>query len=154
MMTYSWYRKQDRVMFLEHINSIDPCIQFKVEETRANGSVPFLDTLVIPEPDRSLTKTVYSKCTHTDKQLQWDNHDNLNAKYSYQYPGTQNQDHLFHPQLLEKEKHIKQALQGCKHPNQALNRAKIKSNKHTNPNQQFQQLQQQPNTKQKQEHIQ
>ena len=67
MMTYSWYRKQDRDRFLEHINSIDPCIQFKVEETRANGSVPFLDTLVIPEPDRSLAKTVYRKHTHTDK---------------------------------------------------------------------------------------
>ena len=42
----------------------------------------FIDTLVIPEPDRTLSTTVYRKHTHTYQYLQWDRHHNLAAKYS------------------------------------------------------------------------
>ena len=34
--------------FLEHINSMDLYIQFTTEETRSDGPMPFLDTLVTP----------------------------------------------------------------------------------------------------------
>ena len=34
--------------FLEHINSIDPHIQFTTEDAKADGSFPFLDTIVMP----------------------------------------------------------------------------------------------------------
>ena len=44
--------------FLEHINSIDQCIQFTEEATRADGSMPFPDTLVIPQPDGSLETAI------------------------------------------------------------------------------------------------
>ena len=37
--------------FLEHINSIDPHIQFTTEDAKADGSIPFLDTVVMPQPD-------------------------------------------------------------------------------------------------------
>ena len=40
--------------FLEYINSIDHCITFTMEETRLYESMPFLDTLVMPESDRTL----------------------------------------------------------------------------------------------------
>ena len=40
--------------FLEHINSIDPHIQFTTEDAKADGSIPFLDTIVMPQPDNSL----------------------------------------------------------------------------------------------------
>ena len=65
--------------FLEHINSIDPANTFTVESIQGNGSIPFLDTLVTPEADNSLSFTVYHKPTHTDQYLQWDNHHNLSA---------------------------------------------------------------------------
>ena len=48
----------DRDRFLVNINSIDPCIQFTVEETRADGSMLLLDTLVISEPERCPTTTM------------------------------------------------------------------------------------------------
>ena len=68
--------------FIEHINSIDQSIQFTVEDSRIDGSMPILDTLVIPQPDGSLNTTVYRKPTHTDLYLQWDSHHTIAAKYS------------------------------------------------------------------------
>ena len=56
--------------FIEHINSIEDRIQFIMEECRSDGSMPFLDTLVIPQPDGGLSTTVYRKPTHTDLYLQ------------------------------------------------------------------------------------
>ena len=54
-------------IFLDHINSIDPVIQFTVEGNQDNGAIPFLDTLVTPHTDHSLSITVYCKPTHTDQ---------------------------------------------------------------------------------------
>ena len=45
--------------FLDHINSIDPAIKFTAEGNQGNGAIPFLDTLVTPEADNSLSITVY-----------------------------------------------------------------------------------------------
>ena len=41
--------------FLEHINSTDPSIKFRVEGTEGNGGIPFLDTLFTSEADNSLS---------------------------------------------------------------------------------------------------
>ena len=75
-MTPGWFNKDHEQEFLEHINSIDPAINFTVEGTQRNGSIPFLDTLVTPEADYSLSFTMYHKPTHTDQYLQWDSHHN------------------------------------------------------------------------------
>ena len=71
--------KQD---FLEHINSDDPAIQFTVENNKEDGAIPFLNTIVKPEADESLSITVNKKPTHTDQYLQWDSHHHLSAKFS------------------------------------------------------------------------
>ena len=55
---------------------------FTVEGTQGNGAIPFLDTLVTPLADRSLSIKVYCKPTHTNQYLQWDSHHSLSAKYS------------------------------------------------------------------------
>ena len=68
--------------FLEHINNIDPHIQFTTEDTKADGSIPFLDTIVMPQPDNSLLTSVYRKPIHTDLYLHWDSHHHLSAKCS------------------------------------------------------------------------
>ena len=68
--------------FLEHINKMDPHIHFTTEDARANESISFLDTLVMPKPDNSLITSVYRKPTHRDLYLQWDSHHNLAAKLS------------------------------------------------------------------------
>ena len=49
--------------FLEHINNIDPLIQFTTEDAKADGSIPFLDTIVMTQPNNSLLTSVYRKPT-------------------------------------------------------------------------------------------
>ena len=44
--------------------------------------MPFLDILIIPNEDGSLSTTVYRMPTHTDLYLQWESHHTLPSKYS------------------------------------------------------------------------
>ena len=60
-------RSSDTDKFLEYINSIDPCLQFAIDDTRGVQFLLFLDSLVMPEPERSLPTAVYRKLTPTDK---------------------------------------------------------------------------------------
>ena len=88
-----------------------------------------VDILITLKEDGSLSTSVFRKATHTDLYLQWDSHHTISSKYSV--AGT-----LYHrakticsdPQLLKKEEdHLCQALQKCKYPTWAINRAKLKS---------------------------
>ena len=56
--------------FLDGINSVDPFIHFTTEDARTDGSIPFLDTIVMPQSDGSLLTSVYRKPTHTEQYLQ------------------------------------------------------------------------------------
>ena len=120
--------KKDK--FLEHINSIDPHIQFTTKDAKADGSIPFLDTIVMPQPDNSLLTSVYRKPTHTDLYLHWDSHHHLSAKFSV----INNLKHKAktvcynHHLLKEEEDHLNKALR-CKYPAWALKRVNIKQNK-------------------------
>ena len=69
--TFTILESSHRRAFLDHINSIDQHIQFTCEEQREDGSLPFLDVLVLPKEDGSLSSTVFRKATHTDLYLQW-----------------------------------------------------------------------------------
>ena len=64
---------------LDQINSIDPAIKFTVEGNHVNGAIPFLDTLVTPLADNSLSFQVYQKPTHTDQYMQWESHHSLSS---------------------------------------------------------------------------
>ena len=114
--------------FLEHINSIDHHIQFTSEDSRPDGSMPFLDMMLTPKEDDRLSTTVYRRPTHRDLYLQWDSHHTIYSKYSM--VGT-----LHHrartvcsnPQLLQqKGDHLSRVLTRCKYPAWAINRFKIK----------------------------
>ena len=59
--TFVIQKEEDKQNFLNHINSVDPTIKFKVENTREDGAIPFLDTQVKPEADNTLSFTVYRK---------------------------------------------------------------------------------------------
>ena len=115
----------------EHLSSLEPNIQLTPETSREDGSIPFFDTLVIPQPDKSLITTVYRKSTHTDLYLQWDGHLNLAAKYSVINTQTQRAKTVCsNPQLLkEEEDYLRQALRRYRYPGWALNYANIKSNR-------------------------
>ena len=79
--TFVILKKDHKEEFLQHINSVDPAIQFTTEEQKEDGSMPFLDILVTPQEDGTLTSKVYRKPTHTDQYLQWDSHHNLACYY-------------------------------------------------------------------------
>ena len=80
--TFFILQQSQKEKFLQHINSVDPSINFTTEEPRQDGSVPFLDTLVTPQEDGTQTTSVYRKPTHTDLYLQWVSHHSLACKYS------------------------------------------------------------------------
>ena len=104
--------------FLEHINSIDPHIQFTSEDSRPDGSMPFLNMLITPTENGRLKTTVYRKPIHTDMYLKWDSHHPISSKHSV--VGT-----LHHrekticssPHMLQKEEeHLSRVLTRCKYP--------------------------------------
>ena len=116
--------------FLQHINSIDKGIQFTAENNKADGSMPFLDTLVISQPDGNLMTTVFRKPTHTDQYWQWDSHHHISAKYRVIST-------LYHraktvcsnlQNLHREQEHLQKVLMRCKYPELALNRMKKRIN--------------------------
>ena len=112
------HQSSSKTELLYHINSIEQNIQFTAEEPRADGSIPFLDILITPCEDGSLTTTFFRKPTHTDLYMQWDSHHAISSKYSV--IGT-----LHHranticssTKLLQhQEQHLKRVLAKCKYP--------------------------------------
>ena len=59
--------------FLEHLNSIEPCIKFTIER-ESEGKIAFLDCMLHHQEDGRLTATVYRKPTHTDRYLSFSSH--------------------------------------------------------------------------------
>ena len=114
--------------FLDHINSVDPAIKFTVDRTPANVAIPFLDTLVTPLADNSLSFQVYQKPTHTEQYSQWDSNHSLSSKYSV--IGT-----LTHQAkvvctnsglLIGKLNHLRRALGKCNYLSWAIKRVQQK----------------------------
>ena len=126
--TFVIIKASHKLEFLDHINSIDHNIQFTSDESREDGSMPFLDMLIIPQEDGRFNTTIYRKATHTDMYLQWDSQHPISSKYSV--VGT-----LHHRArtvcsntnlLQQEEDHLQKVLTTCKYPNWALNRIKMK----------------------------
>ena len=80
--TFVVIEAQYKEEFFQHINSVDENIKFTAENTRADGTMPLLDTHVTPQSDGSLLTTVYRKPTHINQYLQWDSHHAISNKYS------------------------------------------------------------------------
>ena len=118
--------------FLPHINSIDKTLQFTAENTRLDGTMPFLDITLTPMPEVTLTIGVYRKPIHTNQYLQWDSHHQIAIKDSVI-------NTLMHraktvcstPELFKKEiQHLKGALSKCKYPRRTFNRINNRNQKH------------------------
>ena len=124
--TFVIQQQASKQVFLDHINSIDPAIKFTVECNQDNGAIPFLDTLVTPQADHSLSITVYHKPTHTDQYFQWDSNHNLSAKYSVIGTLTHRVSTVCTtPELLNEElEHLREAMVRCKYPRWPLTKYK------------------------------
>ena len=86
--------------------------------------MPFLNTLVTPKEDGTLTTCVYRKPTHTDLYLQWDSHHNLACKFSVINTLTHRARAVCsNSELLKTElKHIEEVLSHCKYPKWTIDR--------------------------------
>ena len=131
--TFVIHKEVNKQDFLQHINSVDPAIRFTVEDNKEDGSIPFLDTIVKPEADGSLSITMYRKPTHTDQYLQLDSHHHLSAKFSVIHMLSHRAKTVCSkPELLQKEKdHLRKALTKCKYPKRALDKVEKRLNKST-----------------------
>ena len=121
-------KKSHKSEFLNHIIA-ELCIIFTVEETKQDGSMPFLDILKMSKQHGTLETQVHRKYTHTDLYLQWESLHTIPSKYSVIST-------FFHrakavcsnQQLLHQEQaHLEEVLQKCKYPKWAMNRRKYMS---------------------------
>ena len=126
----TWVIQQQahKQQFLDHINNIDPAIKFTVEGNQANVAIPFLDTLVTPLADNSLSFKVYQRPTHTEKYLQWESHHSLSSKYSVIGTLTHRAKVVCTTPELPKEElnHLRGALDNCNYPHWAIKRVQNK----------------------------
>ena len=107
---------------------MDLAIQFTVEGNQANGAILFLNTLVTPLADSSLSFQVYQKPPHTDQYLQWDSHHSLSSKYSVIGTLTHRAKIVCtNSGLLQWElNHLRRALGKCNYPSWAIKRVQQK----------------------------
>ena len=62
--TFVFQREDQKQIFLDHINKIDPAIKITVEGNQENGGISFPYALVKPEDDNSFSITIYRKPTY------------------------------------------------------------------------------------------
>ena len=131
--TFVIHMEVNKQGFLLHINSVDPAIRFTVEDNKEDGSIPFMDTIVKPEADGTLSITVYRKPTHTHQYLQWDSHHHLSAKFSVIHTLSHRASTLCSKsELLQQEKdHLRKALTKCKYPKWALDKVEKRLDRST-----------------------
>ena len=68
-------------VFHQHINNIEPSIQFTCE-IQEDNKLPFLDILLTKVDDGTISSSVYRKPTHTDQYLHFSSHHPLSHKVS------------------------------------------------------------------------
>ena len=92
--------------------SVDAFILFTTEDARPDGSIPFLDTIVMPLSDGSLLTSVYRMPTHTDQYLQWNSHHHLSVNCSVINTSKHRAKTVCsnHHLLKEEEDHLNKAL--------------------------------------------
>ena len=103
----------------DHLNIVDKIgsIQFTHEE-ESDGTIPFLDTLIVRKEDGSLKLLVYRKKNHKDQYLHFSSHHPLQHKLGVIRTLLDRNYDIVREEVdqIQGEKHIKKALSACGYP--------------------------------------
>ena len=69
-------------ILFDYINQINDHIRFTMEHPDKEECIPFLDAKSTQHPSQSIQTSVYRKCTHTDRYLEWNSNYPISAKRS------------------------------------------------------------------------
>ena len=111
----------------DHLNTVDETgsIKFTHEEER-DGCIPFLDTLIVRKPDKSVKLLVYRKKTHTDQYLHFSSHHPLQHKLGVIRTLLDRGNDIVTEEVdrQKEEQHIVEALTRCGYPEWSFRRVK------------------------------
>ncbi len=120
--------KSDQVDNLTaHLNQTDPTQSIKFTyEKEHEGTIPFLDTLIVRKPDGSVKLLVYRKSTHTDQYLNFASHHPIHHKLGVVRTLLDRCNNVITEQgdKEQEEQKIKHALSRCGYPNWTFNHVK------------------------------
>ena len=129
-----WYRyvddtfviieKQHEDYFFEHINLINPSIQF-TKELESDHKLPFLDVLIHRDISSTLNTTLYRKPTHTNQYLNFESNHPLSTRIGVARTLFDRASQIVkdRDQLHLEQKHIKTTLKKCGYKGWALNQS-------------------------------
>ena len=109
--TFTALAQEQIQQFHDHLNSIEPTIQFTIE-AEVEGILPFLDTRITHHADGSLTTSVFRKKTHIDRYLDFEFHHPLVHKVAVARTLLTQVDRICMsvPDRDDEKRHITQAL--------------------------------------------
>ena len=101
----------------QHLNSVDPNIQFIVEKEK-DGQLPFLDSLLSRDTDGFISTSVYRKATQTNQCMDFQSHHPVAHKQAVARTLMCRAEGLSSSALscAEEEEHVVEALQRNKYP--------------------------------------
>ncbi|XP_021355973.1 uncharacterized protein LOC110452036 [Mizuhopecten yessoensis] len=108
-----------------HINTIDATNNIKSTcEEETNGTVPFLDTLLVKKEGGTVKVLVYRKKTHTDQHLNFKSLHPLHQKLGVVRILLNRCDIIVKEQQYKTQKqfHIARAMRSCAYPEWAIKR--------------------------------
>ncbi len=136
--------RNDIDILLQHLNSIEPSIQFTVER-ETNGDLAFLDLNVYRTIEGKLETAVYRKPTHTDKYLSYNSHHPVSHKKSVAKTLLQRAEHLpsnsdsqanereYVLNILRENNYPKDFLKNCLNPSACRNQNNSEGDTSINP---------------------
>ena len=115
---------------LEHIDNLHPQTQFTKEE-ESNSILPFLNTLVQRNHDKTISVKIYRKPMHTNQYLKYTSHNPTSAKQSVITALFDQADNVVSNEKdkIEGKHHILAALQQNGYPKELIQRTVKKHNR-------------------------
>ena len=111
----------------DHINQADKSgsIKFTYEQ-ESEGSLPFLDTLIVRKADGTIKLLVYRKPTHTDQYLNYQFHHPVHQKLGVVSTLMDKKHHILTEEedKINEEKKVEEALKICGYPTWAFVKVK------------------------------